>query len=1152
MNDKLNSTFFALTTRRPVAITMIVLAVTVFGLISYNLLSLNLMPDISYPSITVRTEYEGAAPEEVETIVTRPLEQELGVVAKLQNISSISKAGQSDVILEFAWNTNINEAISDVREKIDQVFLPPEVDRPIILRYDPTLDPIMRVGVYGDKSLFFLRRISEEEIKRALDQIPGVAAIKVKGGLEEEIRVEINEKKLALTQINISQVKDRLMQENINLAGGSLKEGQTEYLVRTLNEFKNIEEMQNLVVGYLDRAPVYLKDIAHVYKTSKEREIVTKINNKESVEIEIYKSAEANIVEVAKSIRLRFFGPAEKPAELKSLNDAGKEKSKENAEKKKDNNGKDVPVGLAGSAPDGVKFSILSDQSVFIKNSIDEVKSAAMSGGLLAILILLIFLRNFKSTLIVALSIPISVLATFAPMNLMHVTLNIMSLGGLALGIGMLVDNSIVVLESIFRCREEGDGLVEATIRGTHEVGGAVTASTLTTVAVFFPIIFVKGVAGQIFGDMALTIVFSLLASLGVALVFIPMLVSRTSSLNVESEAAEGGKSLFNFEFIKRMKANIFRIRDDFQVSLLKGIALVIPRAFFAILFLFFDVMFFIISLIFKIIFIFIIWAIRLLKKLSEKFILPPLNVVLNLINNWIMSLSREIYPAFLTRIIEHPGRVTANVFIPLIALGLFAFMKMGSTLIPEVHQGEFFIELTMAVGTPVEETAAKLAPLEEFLQNNPLVANVATVAGTDKSASSTADEGENTAKVTVRLKPTDNNELAEEKVISKVRDFVDDIPGIQYKISRPVLFSFKSPVELQLQAYNLKDLKESSIRVRDELKKIKDIRDVKSSMQAGNPEIQIKFNRAKIAAYGLNIFDVASVVRNKVRGDVATEFKDKDRKIDIRVKVTDVDKASVAALKRLRVNARGDVAITLQAVADIILDEGPSQIRRESQQRTSLVTANLSPGVSLSQATGSITKALQGIKFPPEMEWKIAGQNKEMETSMNSLYLALALAIFLVYIVMASQFESFVHPFVIIFSIPLALFGVAIILYLLSIPLSVVVFLGMIMLTGIVVNNAIVLVDYINQLRERGLDRKSAVIQAGQARLRPILMTTLTTVLGLLPMAIGMGDGSEIRAPMAITVVAGLSISTLLTLVVIPTVYLLFDRKENHVANKA
>jgi len=624
------------------------------------------------------------------------------------------------------------------------------------------------------------------------------------------------------------------------------------------------------------------------------------------------------------------------------------------------------------------------------------------------------------------------------------------------------------------------------------------------------------------------------------------MLASRTVGFSTGEQSETSGKKLWwNFDFLKRFSGFWQQFKDIYSNNRLLGLIVFLPLMLLAISLFIFDLMWFLFSTFFKVIMAAITWLLRIIRYVSSITIVPLLDWSLEKVNNWIHHISHDTYPAFLRRVLKNPGQVTAMVFVPALVLGFYIFTNMGATLIPEVHQGEFNVDVMLPVGTPVEKTGEKMASLEKFLLNTDLVAKVATVAGTDKSASSVADEGENTAKVTVRLKPTGNNELAEETVIAKVRDFLQDVPGVQFKISRPVLFSFKSPVEIQIKGYNLKDLKIYTDLVRDELKNIDEIRDVKSSLQAGNPEIQIKFNRARVAAYGLNVQEAAGIVRTKVRGDVATEFKDRDRKIDIRVKVTDEDKGSVAALKRLRINRQGAIAIPLEAVASIILDEGPSQIRRESQQRSALITANLSPGISLTEASDEIIKVLENFKFPPELYYEISGQNKEMETSMNSLYLALGLAIFLVYIVMASQFESFVHPLVIIFTIPLAFLGAIIFLYLFGIPLSVMVFLGLIMLAGIVVNNAIVLVDYINQLRERGEDRVTSIVNAGSARLRPILMTTLTTVLGLLPMAIGLGDGSEIRAPMALTVIAGLSVSTLLTLVVIPTVYLLFDKKE-------
>ncbi|MEJ2635973.1 MAG: efflux RND transporter permease subunit [Calditrichia bacterium] len=514
--------FFKFTTTRPVAIFMIVIGIMVFGWLSYNQLSLNLMPDISYPSLTVRTEYPGTAPEEVETTISRPVEEALGVVSNLVSISSVSKAGQSDVILEYNWNTNMDDAIGEVREKLDLVFLPEDSKKPMILRYDPSLDPIIRLGLTGGPDLFYTRYAAEEQIKRELETVDGIASVKVKGGLEEEIWVELDERKISLLGLDIQQVRQRLAQENVNLAGGNLKEGQTEYIVRTLNEFKSVSEIGNILLKLGNNREIRLSDIGRVYRTNKERQIITSLNGKESVELEIYKEGDANIVEVAKRVREKIFGTPGQQAYVKKLEAREKEsyirKVGEGTSKSAaaaTNRSNDFREKLLQQQmtnfidyhlPEGMHLKLLTDQSVFINNSIDEVKNTAVLGGILAVIVLFFFLNNLRTTLIVGLSIPISIIATFA---------------------------------SIFRCREEGDNLVDSVIRGTSEVGAAVTASTLTTIAVFFPMVFVKGVAGQIFGDMALTVVFSLLASLGVALFFIPMLASRDLKIHSQLSGKE-------------------------------------------------------------------------------------------------------------------------------------------------------------------------------------------------------------------------------------------------------------------------------------------------------------------------------------------------------------------------------------------------------------------------------------------------------------------------------------------------------------------------------------------------------------------------------------------------------------------------------------
>jgi len=1270
------SSFYEFTITRPVAILMVVIGVVVFGYISYQQLPLNLMPDMTYPSLTVRTEYTGTAPEEIETTISRPVEQALGIVDNLVSISSVSKADQSDVILEFTWDTDMDKATADIREKLDQVFLPEDAERPLILRYDPSLDPILRLGLYGESSLTYLRYIAEEELKRALETIDGVAAVKVKGGLEEEIRVELNEQKLALIGLNIRTVEERLMQENVNLAGGNLKEGQTEYLVRTLNEFKSTEEIANVIIGRFNNVDIKVQDVGRVYRTSKEREIITRISNKESVEIEIFKEADANIVSVAERVKTRLYGTQAQQdfvAKMKAEKEGSDQPAKKD-QKKNNQPGNEFLAGmmtnfLAYSLPEGIQIETLTDQSIFIKNSIDEVKSTAVIGGILAVIVLFVFLRRLGPTVIIGLSIPISIVATFAPMRIFDVSLNIMSLGGLALGIGMLVDNSIVVLENIARCRDEGDDLKTAIIRGVSEVGGAVIASTLTTIAVFFPIVFVEGVAGQVFGDMALTVVFSLLASLAVALFLIPMLSSRKtgqmsaaiapSSINQDfilqfknktvvdlllAETNTSGlaektagilrqlyQTLFYYlqktalvlisllaglikkiglilltvlmpvvslvllllkkkgfgDFILQLstsgirflpfidsvwpgyvmyksEALLFsdfgRIRSSFPGKSLagklwSGLVALVKTPVFVIKYLvssIFEMLFRLIHVFILLTGLFITWL-----TMTTRLVFTPFTRLAVVVFEWLYGFLERRYPAWLEKSLHNKGLVLGSFLLVFLFSVFVVLPRLGSELIPEVHQGEFNVELTLPVGTPVEQTDERIAQIQERIRSIQNVEHVASVAGFDRTATSDAEEGEHTAKLTVTLVSKEQNfsgmigdalsgqtlAATEERTIAEIRRLLREYPGIESNIARPALFSFKTPVEIHLKGYNLSQLQYYTNILVERIEKIPGLVDVKSNLRRGNPELQIYYDRQLLAHHGLNVMQVAAIVRNKVRGNVATEFKEEDRQIDILVRLREEDKQSIDDLQRLVINPGAARPIQLQSVARISINEGPSEIRRVDQQRTALISANVGPGANLKTLNGKIYQELLALQLPNDFTFELAGQNKEMETSQNSLFLALALAVFLVYIVMASQFESLIHPFVIIFTIPMAILGVILFLYVLQIPLSIVVFLGMIMLAGIVVNNAIVLVDFINHLRADGMARLEAVLQAGKVRLRPILMTTLTTVLGLLPMALGLGDGAEIRTPMAVTVIVGLTISTILTLVVIPTMYLLVTR---------
>ncbi|MCK4895131.1 MAG: efflux RND transporter permease subunit, partial [Calditrichia bacterium] len=913
-----------------------------------------------------------------------------------------------------------------------QVFLPEDADKPIILRYDPSLDPIMRLGLIGGPDLFYTRYIAEEQIKRELETVEGVAAVKVKGGFEEEIWVELNEQKITLMGLDIQALRQRLARENINLAGGNLKEGQTEYVVRTMNEFKTVEEIQNLIIRLDNARELRLCDIGKVYRTHKERKIITRLNSIESVELEVYKEGSANIVEVAKRVTEKVFGSAEQQEYMRKSKDRKKEIDKKPLSKQELFRERQLKKQMTDfvnhSLPGDMKIQLLTDQSIFIGNSINEVKNTAIIGGILAVIVLFFFLNNFRTTLIVGLSIPISIIATFAPMKLFGVSLNIMSLGGLALGIGMLVDNSIVVSESVFRCREEGDAFIPAVVRGVKEVGAAVTASTLTTIAVFFPMVFVKGVAGQIFGDLALTVVFSLLASLGVALFFIPMLASRQLKVTKIAKTSRTPREFFfHFESVDQLRLQIGYFVSRYRKAPFIGTLLMIILTPFWLIYIFTRfIIFLLLNLMSKLLTSFMLLLggiIALFTFIYHKLLSKPVNIMLAYFDRGFQVIN-NFYPLVIDWALNNKGSVIALSVVPFLLVIFVLLPALGSELIPEVHQGEFYVELTLPVGTPVEKTVEVIEPVEIFLNENELVERTATVGGIDLTKISDREAGEHTAIITTKLKSSRNPVKTEEQVIQDVRSKLKEMVGINYKISRPVLFSFKTPIEVEIKGYNLHDLARASKETVKAVSEIEGVYDVKTNLQTGNPEVQIIYDRAKLAYYGLNILDVANLIRNKVRGDIATQFKQEDRRIDVRVKIREIDKESIQQLKRLNINPNGDIPIPLQSIANITIEEGPSEIRRINQQRSAVVMANIA-GRDLFSVSSDIFQKLQAVDWPADFTFEITGQNKEMEVSLGSLKLALLLAIFMVYIVMASQFESFLHPFVILFTVPLALIGV-------------------------------------------------------------------------------------------------------------------------------
>ncbi len=1060
-------------TRRRVTVAMFAVLMLVFGLIALSELKVNLLPDLAYPTLTVRTEFTGAAPVEMEKLITQPVEEQLGVVKGMQNLRSVSRTGQSDVLLEFAWGTDMDLATLDVREKLELLQLPLEADRPVLLRFNPSTDPILRLALatgepgdpFDEDALKSLRRFAEEELKKRLEPIPGVAAVKISGGLEDEIQILIDQRKLAQFGLSAGDVIERLRVENVNVSGGRLEQGTQRYLVRTVNQFQSVDEFAGLIVSPRGGRAIYLRDVATVVAGYKERQAIIRTNGREAVELAIYKEGDANTVRVADEVNRR----------LKKIREA---------------------------MPEGFELSGVDDQSVFIRQAISEVTTAALFGGLLAVLVIYFFLGDGWSTVVISAAIPLSIITAFFLMRMADLSLNIMSLGGIALAIGLLVDNAIVVLENISRRRAQGAGVIEASIHGTSEVASAVIASTLTTIAVFLPLIFVEGIGGQLFKDQALTVTFALLVSLAVALTVIPML----SSARIRSAIAFP-------EETHRSREPRTRVGRAMRAGR-RGLFDTGPAVLVAVV------------------------------GLAARWIARGLKLALALPARLVMGGYRQLASGY-ARVL--PWALDHRALVLLLAAGAAALAaalvpRLGAELIPQLAQGRFEMNLKLPPGAPLQRTDEVVRQVQARAAAVDSIETVHAVSGTGNRIDANPTEaGENIGDLLIVMDRGSDPEL-ERAAMDALRAVAAEVPGLQAKIERPALLSFATPLAIEVLGYDLERLKRLGEDIARALERSERFADVKSSLEQGHPEIQIRFDQERVAALGLTVREISDQVVRKLRGEVATRYSWRDRKIDVLVRADERDRSSVEDVRQLIVNPRSERPLTLQSVAQIIATEGPAEIHRVDQERAALITANLRYG-TLKDGVAEARALIDGVTLPYGTRVRIAGQSEEMDASFRSLMFALSLAVFLVYLVMAAQFESLIHPFVILLSVPLAGVGAVLSLWLTGTALSVIVFIGLIMLAGIVVNNAIVLIDLINQLRAAGSARRDAILEAGQARLRPIVMTTLTTAIGLAPLAIGIGEGAEVRAPMAITVIGGLLVSTLLTLVVIPVMYDLLDR---------
>ncbi|WP_337245763.1 efflux RND transporter permease subunit [Luteimonas sp. gir] len=1110
-------------TRRRVTVWMVAISMMLFGLIALTNLKVNLLPDLSYPTLTVRTEYTGAAPSEIETLVSEPVEEALGVVKGVRKLRSVSRTGQSDVVLEFAWGTDMDQASLEVRDKLETLQLPLEVKPPVLLRFNPSTEPILRLALTaGDKGdavdeLTRMRRYADDDLKKKLEPVGGVAAVKVGGGFEDEVQVELDLQQMARIGLPIENVIQRLQQENINLSGGRLDQGTQRYLVRTVNQFASVEQIGDMLVATQsggDNAAasaaqqmaaiaaasgsqavlaaaasvqsasgadgttiaggraIRLRDIATVRQGFKERESIIRLGGDEAVELAIYKEGDANTVSTADAIQAR----------LEVIR-------------------KDLPTGMT--------LTVVDDQSKFVRAAINDVRTDALIGGTLAVLIIFLFLRNGWSTLVVSLSLPVSIITTFFFMGQLGLSLNVMSLGGLALATGLVVDDSIVVLESIAKARERGLGVLEAAITGTREVGMAVIASTLTIIAVFLPLVFVEGIAGQLFRDQALTIAIAVGVSLLVAMTLIPMLASLKGRPPLAfPEEAPHPQWRPERRWQKPFAATGRGIGAGIR-GVLFGLAWLLIRLWRGVSHL----------------------VGRVMGRASDMAMAPYERAERGYM---------RVLPAALARPWLVLGTATA-VFV----VSMFAVPLLGTDLIPQLAQDRFEMTAKLPPGTPLRETDRIMREVQQAHRDDDGVALLFGVSGSGTRLDANPTEsGENIGRLSIVMSGGGSREF-EAQQTDRLRETMRRYPGVAVDFSRPQIFSFSTPLEIELRGQDLEGLAKAGQRMAELLRANPHYADVKSTVEQGFPEIQIVFDQERAGAFGLTTRQIADAVVRAVRGEVATRYNFRDRKIDVLVRAQEHERDSVERIRNLIVNPGSGAAVRLDSVADVIATIGPSEIHRADQVRVAVVSANLRD-IDLGAAMAEVRQMVAQHPLGPEIGLHIGGQGEELAESMRSLLMAFALAIFLVYLVMASQFESLLHPFVILFTIPLAMVGAIGALLLTGNTISVVAFIGLILMVGLVVKNAIILIDKVNQLREAGVAKREALVEGARSRLRPIVMTTLATLFGFLPLALALGEGAEVRSPMAITVMGGLAVSTVLTLLVIPVVYDLLDRKSD------
>ena len=1002
---------------RPVATLMGILAVLMIGMVTLPRLPIDFLPSIERNVISVSTSYDGAGPKEIERLVTEPIERAVSTINNVTQITSTSQENSSRVRIEFAWGTDMSEAMNDVRDKLSQAerSLPDDADEPMAHKFDTSMLPVMLLTVTGDMPTVDLKDYVEHDIQYLVEQIPGVAAVDVSGGETREIHVAVNQERLSALALTIDDVTSALRRENQDVPGGFVEEEALEFLIRNRGEFTDLGSIENVLVAYRKQTPVYVKDIADVSEGIEEKRSDVNFMGRRGVMMSVRKQSGENTVLVAKRVK-------QKLEDLKSM------------------------------LPPGVEIKAMFDTSTMIEDSINQLKQSAFIGGILALIVLFLFLRNVRSTLIIFVAIPFSVVSTFIILYFSGLTLNMMSLGGLALGVGMVVDNAIVVLENIFRHRSTGKGLVESAIQGSREVGTAITASTATTLCVFVPLVFVGGMSGVFFKELGITVSVALVASLAVALTLVPMLASRF--LRIKATADEE-------------------------------------------------------------------------KTYSNRGIYA-----------W--------YGKLLGFTLRHKLLTLACTVVLFVGGTLLLKGQIGSEYLPTVDEGEISISFELPVGTKLAITQKEMKKLQKIiLDNTDEIMNMYSQAGSGGGFMSRGSSGTNTGTFRIRLLPSDKRERSTTDVVNDLRErLIKATKGKVWVMEQGSILQRilgggrESRLEIDIRGHDMDIADELAERVSQIIEETKGAANPRVSRSPGKPELSILVDREKAAALGFSPASVGEIVRTSLEGAVATRLRRGGDEVDIRVRLRPEDREDLDDVGNILIAKPGAPPVPLRGMVRLDPDTGPVQIERRDQERISSISASYTGDVDPVTVNEAIMKKIRALNPPSGFTVDFAGEEQERREAFSSMLLAFILAIALVYMVMATQFESLLHPFMIMFAVPLSLLGVMLSLFVTMTNLSLMAYLGIIMLTGIVVNNGIVMIDFINQLRRGGMELTDAVKEAGRLRLRPIIMTTMTTSLALIPLAVGIGRGSEMQAPLGRVVIGGLLIATLLTLIFIPVLY--------------